>query len=215
MPAVAVPLQTSRAIPSGSDAASVRPASSSTPGVSRRRRAAARRARRRGRGERVGVDIEQAAVADRRCSRRPARSRARRGPTRSAGGPAGTGTPTRPKSTAGPQAPRRCRRSLTGSTAHPRRSVRPSAPPAAVSAATRRVFTAPARTETTRSSVGPSVMRRPSTLPLEIPAAFSAASIARPPPCTITSGSAAASRWIVRRPHAGRRAAPRRVHRRI
>ena len=63
------------------------------------------------------------------------------------------------------------------------------------SAATSRVLTAPASTETTTSSVGSSVMRRPSTCRFSIPATFSAASISLPPPCTIDE----------RRPRAGDR----------
>jgi hypothetical protein len=51
------------------------------------------------------------------------------------------------------------------------------------------VLIAPASTDTTTSSVGSSVIRSPSTCRFSIPAAFNAASISRPPPCTTTSGT--------------------------
>ena len=146
-------------------------------------------------GERIGVHVEQPAVvvgADARDDRHEAVADQRRAaaacPTRS------LGTPTRPRSTIRPSTVR------WGGAASdsPHARVRAGQPdrgarPPASSAATNRVLTAPASTETTTSSVGSSVIRSPSTCRFSMPAALSAASISLPPPCTTTSGVAGAA----------------------
>ena len=67
-------------------------------------------------------------------------------------------------------------------------AVRPTGrPPARRTPATSRVLMLPASTPTTTSNVAASVTRRPSTWRFGIPAAASAASISRPPPCTTVS----------------------------
>src|SRR5262249_46003389 len=82
------------------------------------------------------------------------------------------------------------------------------------SAATNRVFTAPASTETTTSSVASSVILRPSTCRFGMPAAASAASISRPPPCTTMSGAprpaiaASAETTVARRPESSESSPP-------
>ena len=109
------------------------------------------------------------------------------------------GMPTRPKST---ERPSTARWGGAGSDSpHPASApVSPTArTPAATSAATNRVLTAPASTATTISSVASSVIRRPSTCRFSMPAALSAASISLPPPWTIDQRHA-----LLRRPGDGR-----------
>ena len=93
--------------------------------------------------------------------------------------------------------------------------VRPTAgTPAAPSAATNRVFTSPASTLTTTSSVGSSVMRSPSTCRFSMPTRASDASISRPPPCTMTSGCLAGEPGRSSLPALRRAADPRAARRR-
>ena len=106
------------------------------------------------------------------------------------------GAPTRPRSTRSPAtvtigAARFIVATVASAPVNPT-----GLPPARRTAATRRVLMAPARTETTTSSVGASVTRSPSTCCFGMPAVLSAASISLPPPCTTTSDACCDSRAI-------------------
>ena len=97
------------------------------------------------------------------------------------------------------------RRDVRQSTRRVRSGQPDGATPAVVSAATNRVLITPARTDTTTSNVGSSVIRSPSICRFSMPAAFSAASISLPPPWTIARGVERQSRqW----PSRGRAAVP-------
>ncbi len=73
----------------------------------------------------------------------------------------------------------------------PRRRIRRPETPAAVSSATSVLLTIPARTSTTISSVGSSVMRSPLCVRFSMPSAARAESIFFPPPWTMTTCSPA------------------------
>ena len=131
---------------------------------------------------------ERPVDAHRRCWRRPAGSRPA---PRSSEQARRSRSPVGRRQTRDRSRPHRRRAAARPCTAAMPASapVRPTArPPAALIAATKRVFTAPASTSTTMPSVAASVTRRPSTCRLAMPARASAASISRPPPCTTTSG---------------------------
>ena len=170
MPAVAVPSRHDAArSPAASSVGIVVPAPSSTPGVvpaMTRRRAPSRAAR------------WPANVSAFTLSSRPSRADADARDDRHESGAeqrlehphVGAIRPARRRSCRSTRRPstrlvrRRLRR--TARTARPRRSARPPATPAAFSAATSRVFTAPASTETTTSSVARVGDAQPVDLPL-------------------------------------------------
>ena len=105
--------------------------------------------RRQAAGQRVGVHVEQPAVAvPGRCTPAPARTGSATSAVISLGSAASLGTPTSPRSIVRPSA-LRCggAGSLRPAAGHPRRSARRPATPAVASAATSRVFTMPARIE--------------------------------------------------------------------
>ena len=186
---------------------------SSTPAVvpamtSRR----ARKPRRQMDRQRIGVDVEQPALRGRdRCTPPPARNLHRqRRAAPACRRPAPGCRPHRAPPAAVDGSMRR-RSDPTSRTPASAPGQPDGVDTAAANAATNRVLTAPARTDTTTASVGSSVIRSPSTCRFSMPAAFSAASISLPPPWTMPGRragnppTALASRAAVPDPRAVRR----------
>ena len=143
-------------------------------GACRRRRRAALRLQpgRKAAGERIGVDVEQRAVA-RRADAGDHRDEllTRTAMSRAGHRQVGSGSPTRPRSTSSPLVARCGLAGLTGPTPASAPVSPTACPPAALIAATNRVLIDPASTATTTCSVASSVIRRPSTWCLGSPPA--------------------------------------------
>ncbi len=189
IPAVAVPPFTSSPIAAGSSRPNVFPSPSSTPGVE------PAMTRRRARKPRARWPAIVSALTFSNCPSFVMPMLDTTGTMPAASSVCSTrmldelfGSPTRPSSTDCPPTVL-CGGATSEMPQPPSAPVSPAAgTPAAESVATNRVLTTPASTETTTSSVGSSVMRRPSTCRFSMPASFSAASISLPPPCTMTNG---------------------------